>query len=76
MSEQKDLSGNGQIVEELKALLSTFSEFRVAWVRRSANKVTHVLAREGCKKFLCKTWLHVAPECISSEITADGAVNG
>ena len=70
-SEQKDLSGNGQIVEELKTLLSTFSGFRIAWVRQSANKVAHILAREGCKNFLCKTWLHVPPECLSSEITAD-----
>ncbi|XP_020153962.2 uncharacterized protein [Aegilops tauschii subsp. strangulata] len=30
-SEQKDLYGNEQIVEELKTLLSTFSGFRIAW---------------------------------------------
>lgn len=75
MNTQKDLSANGQLVEEIKDLLHSFREFRVAWVRRSANKVAHILAREGCIKSLCKTWLHVSPECVSSEIALEGAVN-
>lgn len=74
-SDHCDLSANGQVVEEIKALLHTFQDFRVAWVRRSANKVAHILVREGCCKFLCKTWLHVSPECVSSEITVEGAMN-
>lgn len=29
---QRDFSTNGQLVEEIKGLLSSFEEFRVAWV--------------------------------------------
>jgi hypothetical protein len=75
MTKQKDVSANGQLVEVIKGLLSLFSEFRVAWVRQSTNKVTHVLAREGCLKSLCKTWLHMSPECVGQEIAPEGIVN-
>lgn len=74
-NEQRDFSVYGQLVQDVKGLLSSFLESRVAWVRRSANKVAHVLAREGCTKSLYKTWLHVSPECVSSEIASDGALN-
>jgi hypothetical protein len=71
----KDHSATGQLVEEIKSLLRFFQEFRVAWVRRSANKVAHALAREGFGNLLCKAWFHAAPECVLSELDADGAVN-
>ena len=34
VSHQKDLSANGQLVEEIKGLLRSFGDFKVAWVRR------------------------------------------
>ena len=40
---QNDFLTNGQLIEEVKDLLRSFQEFRIAWVRRSANKVAHVL---------------------------------
>lgn len=73
-NQQKDLSTNGQVVQEIKELLTQFQEVKVCWVRRSANRVAHRLAREGCCQSLCKTWLHVAPECVSSDLAADGVV--
>ena len=36
---QNDFLTNGQLVEEVKDLLRSFQEFRIAWVRRSANKI-------------------------------------
>lgn len=56
---QKDFSPTGHLVEEIKTLLGSMKRLKVA----------HILAREGCCKSLCKTWLHVPPECISSEVT-------
>ena len=44
---QKDLSASGQIVQEIKELLTQFQECKVGWVRRSANKVVHRLARRS-----------------------------
>lgn len=75
LGDQKDLSANGQLVEEIKVLLGSFEEFKVAWVQWSANKVAHILAREGCCNSLCKTWLHVPPECIRSEVMVERAAN-
>ena len=45
INEEKDFSANGQLVEEIKVLLESFPDFRVALVRRSANNVAHVLAK-------------------------------
>ena len=32
LGDQKDLPANGQLVEEIKVLLGSFEEFKVAWV--------------------------------------------
>ena len=52
-SQQRDLSTNGQVVREIKELLAQFQDSMVVWVRRSANKIAHILAREGC----CKSYV-------------------
>lgn len=46
----------GHIVDEVKGLLQSFDEFMVKWVRRPANKVAHILVRDGCLNKLCKSW--------------------
>ena len=34
-----------------KKLLDDLAEFKVCWVRRLANKVAHLLAKEGCTEY-------------------------
>lgn len=68
--QEKDRSIFGPIVEETKKLLHAREEFRVAWVRRSANNAAHRLAREGCLNNLYKTWFHVSPVCIRDAMTS------
>ena len=71
---QKDLSMMGQVVQEIKELLTQFQEVRVVWVRRSANVVTHRLDRESCCRELCHSWRLVVPDFVSSDIASDGAL--
>jgi hypothetical protein len=66
----KDLSSHGPIVEEVKGLLQSFEDSRVV-LRRTANKVTHDLAREGCRNKLCKTWFQVPPAFVSSVVAPE-----
>ena len=42
-------------------MLASFSDFKVSWVRRSANVAAHKLARVGVGDELCKVWLGVPP---------------
>lgn len=51
----------GPLIQEIKEMLSGGVQYRVIWTRRGANKVAHILAREGCRLGLCKTWFHVFP---------------
>lgn len=65
INDQKmDISTYGHLVNQIKTLLPTSDEFRVGWVSRSANSVTHRLAREGCMNTFCKTWFQVPWEIV------------
>lgn len=61
----------GPLIEEIKGLLQSRHDFKVKWVRRSANVVAHRLAKEGCGNKLCKTWLHAPPECIMNSVLSE-----
>ena len=63
-SPERNLAANGPWVEELKAMLRTFQDFRVSWVRRSANVAAHKLAKVGVGEELCKVWLESPPDCV------------
>lgn len=45
-------------------MLKSFSEFKVSWIRRSANVVAHKLARVGVGDELCKVWLEAPPDFV------------
>lgn len=55
-SGEVDRSVHGQLVESIKMKLQGIDDLVVRWVRRSANRVAHRLAKEGCDNELCKTW--------------------
>jgi ribonuclease HI len=56
-----DRSLHGPLVQEIKVLLSSFSDTEVQHVRRSANGVAHCLAKFGCENNICNTWVGVPP---------------
>lgn len=70
-SDDLNRSVYGPLIEEIKGLLQSRHDFKVKWVRRSANVVAHRLAKEGCGNKLCKTWLHVPPECIMNSVLSE-----
>ena len=60
-------------VEEIKTMLRSFEDFRVSWVRHSANVALHKLAKIGVGEELCKVWLGSPPECM--DVIADEIPN-
>ena len=68
---EKDLSVLGPLVEEVKMMLQAREQWKITWVRRSANGAAHALAREGVSNDLCKVWLHQPPDCILHILSAE-----
>jgi hypothetical protein len=69
--EAKDRSMHGPLVEEIKNELRTLVNFKVKWVRHSANGVAHSLAKEGCGLEIDRVWNVVPPVCIESVLYQD-----
>ena len=67
----RNLSANGPWIEEVKAFLGSFVEYKISWVRRSANIAAHKLARVGVGDELCKVWLGVPPDFVLSVVADD-----
>ncbi|KAE8766505.1 ADP-ribosylation factor-like protein 8B-A [Hordeum vulgare] len=67
----KDLSASGSWVEDIKSQLRGFVDFRVSWVRRSANVAAHKLAKIGVGEELCSVWQGSPPDCILDVIADD-----
>lgn len=65
----KNLSVSGPWLEEIKSLPHSFADFKVSWVRHSANIAAHKLAKIGVGEELCKVWLGVPPDCILDVIS-------
>ena len=59
-----DLSAMGPIIDEVKEMLRTRQEYKVSWVKRTANDAAHILAKEGISMEMNKVWLDGPPECI------------
>jgi hypothetical protein len=73
--ENRDRSIHGQMVEEIKVLLSGFEDKVIKAVRRSANGVAHEFAKIGCVNKCNRCWLEVPPLGISDSIVADALVH-
>ena len=68
---EKNLSVMGPWLEEIKTMLRSFEDFRVSWVRRSANVAAHKLAKVGVGEELCKVWLMVPPNFVLLVVSMD-----
>ena len=70
-NQHKEMYSAGPWIQEIKTILASFSDFRVSWVRRSANVVVHKLARIGVGDELCKVCLGTTPDCVLDVISDD-----
>jgi hypothetical protein len=50
-----DRSVHSPVIEDIKFRLQEFDDYKVQFVRRSANEVANYLAKEGCKNKMCAT---------------------
>lgn len=66
----KNLYAVRPINEEAKGLLSSCRDFRVRWVRRSANGSPHILAKERVCNELYKVRFHVPADCILNVVSS------
>jgi hypothetical protein len=73
--EERDRSLHGQLVEEIKDLLSGFEDKLIKAVRRSANGVAHEFAKKGCVNKCNRCWFEVPPAGISDVIVSDALVS-
>jgi ribonuclease HI len=69
-----DRSMHGPLVEEIKSMLKNFAEHSVRHVRRSGNKVAHVLARYGCENKCNVVWGPNPPEFLVTVLAPECAV--
>ena len=67
----KCMAAVGSCIEEIKERLHTRAEYRVTWVRRTANVAAHKLAKVGVGDELCKVWLGSPPDFVLSVISDD-----
>jgi ribonuclease HI len=69
-----DRSLHGPMVEDIKFRLREFDDYKVQFVRRSANEVANRLAKEGCKNKLCASWMGDPPAIIVELLGTDVSV--
>ncbi|XP_059461922.1 uncharacterized protein LOC132190915 [Corylus avellana] len=58
----------GQLIDDIRALLALFPNWRIGHVRRCGNNAAHVLAKEAMKRVIDKLWIDEIPMCISDII--------
>jgi hypothetical protein len=69
--DDQDRSSYGVLIDEIKLLLSGFTEVSVRAVRRSANEAAHLLAKIGCDNKVCNEWFGIPPVCLENQIVRD-----
>ena len=67
--EGRNLSPVGQMIEEVKNMIRTREEFKLTWVRRSANGAAHILAKLGVNSRTSVFWDFDPPVCILSTVS-------
>ena len=66
---KRNLSAMGQVVEEVKSMCSLLADCKITWVRRTANRAAHVLAKLGISNRASMLWDLVPPDCILSIVS-------
>ncbi|CAH9142860.1 unnamed protein product [Cuscuta epithymum] len=61
----------GLIVEDVRDLMKDFNSISIAFIRRSANRVAHTLARAAVSLSDSHVWLSIPPTCIMQALSHD-----
>jgi hypothetical protein len=70
----RDRSLYGSMIEDIKYLLQGFSDTVVRSIRREANGVAHIMAKEGCDGRINRTWRAVPPSIVMDTLVKDLSV--
>jgi hypothetical protein len=73
-SVEMDRSPHRPLVEEVKDLLKGFAESTVKHVRRSGNRIAHVLAKEGSLNNCNRTSVEAPPNLVVELLASECAV--
>jgi ribonuclease HI len=65
----------GQLMDDTKMLLRSFSNWECCYVSRYLNRAAHDLARLACRQIIEKTWVDVIPEAIRDVILMEQSVS-
>lgn len=60
------------LLKEIDALRLAFQDFSFSYVKRSCNKVAHILARQVSDAHRTEMW-HVTPECVSELVLSEAS---
>jgi hypothetical protein len=70
---EMDRSMHGQLVEEIKAMLQGFEDYKVQHVNRKCNEVAHLIAKDNCDNKSYNTWVDSPPGIIVDSLALDYA---
>ncbi|XP_059461784.1 uncharacterized protein LOC132190750 [Corylus avellana] len=70
-STEPDWSRIGHLVDDIRMEIQTFTSWKVAYVRREANHVAHMLARMATTQIMDRLWTFVPPDCIAETIVSE-----
>jgi hypothetical protein len=65
----------GQIIEDIRGVLSLLSSWQISHVKIECNPATHRLAKEAVQRFLDETWREVIPHCIYDTVMLEEKKN-
>ncbi|XP_059453477.1 uncharacterized protein LOC132184014 [Corylus avellana] len=72
LSNEPDWSRRGHLIDDIRTALTSFTQWKMAYVQRDANKAAHRLARMATAQSMDKVWTFDFPECIR-ELCFSGA---
>jgi hypothetical protein len=67
----RDRSIYGLLIEDIKNLLQGFDDTVVQSIRREANGVAHIMAKEGCDGRINRIWRAVPPSIFMDTLVKD-----
>jgi hypothetical protein len=70
-NEDRDRSLYGSLIEDIKHLLQGFGDMVVRSIRREANGVAHIMAKEGCEGRINRVWRAVPPASVADTLVKD-----
>ncbi|CAH9075976.1 unnamed protein product [Cuscuta epithymum] len=64
-------SSGGLLAEDIREISSGFNNLSFSFIRRSANRVAHMLAKAACSMSDSQFWVNSPPSCIMKALSFD-----